>query len=313
MHTFDAKIIDDIEETKILVEELLGSHTLPHFLLDDDKYNKHVAGLYKDHNRIGISYGAAMYGEYVFHLHVLYIKKEYRSRESIEYLLGCLFESVLNAGIQKAIWRYTIKEDEIDLRSRILSNIPLCHVGEVIKATHIKVKSEDLERIKKSHKIYNPQLCVAGGYDVLLWSELSSALKRKVHEREVRAQNDKRYLSPFTDRNNTVPDESTSLVLVKRDENDDVRTIGWMICHKTNESELEILNFYIYPEERVRMIGHSFGAYAFDKITSSCESFGFGIAEGNLQMETFLRKYLKPIIYQSTIRCNLHFDLHKSV
>jgi len=309
----NAKLIVKTGEIKALAEELLHSRTLPPFLLEEDKYKRFVVELKEEHERIGIAYGVAPHGEGAFHLHVLHVKKEYRTHTSVVYLLSFVLESVMIAGVKKAVWRYTMKEGERDLRPNILSGIPFCQVGKIVNSKHIKIKSANLERIKRNSRFYRPHICAERGYTVLPWPECGENLKAKIREREGHDQQDKNYLSPFIEKEDSrsIPDEQTSLVLVRNDGNNTLKPMGWIICKKVCDNEVDIQCFYMYPEERGRMMGHSFSSYAIDVIMSSYEYFGFGVATGNHQMEKFVQNWLNPVIDYSFFRCNLHMDLQK--
>jgi len=299
----DFKRIYLTDEIRHLSDKLLGVDTLPQYLLSEETYEKVVIEMKEDNVAVGLAYGVIKRGTDVFFLHFLFVSKTQRTHINVISLLCTVFKTAKSIkGVNCAVWSYTLSDNENDSRPKLVSGIPFCDVIASKSSKHLRIKTVDIAYIRK-FKIFRPMLLKEKGYRVINWAECPENLKECICKWEQSILQDSDYVSPFSDEiSGHGFDIYNSFVLVKPGT---MEPAGWIMCGAVSSKELTIRYFYMYPEERVRRIAHSFATYVLDLIALQYEYLSFDIAIGNRQMEMIVRNYFEPITESSYTQCNL--------
>jgi len=296
------ELISAQDIAEVIAKEILKDHIIPAFIFNERKYRRIVVVLKYDAVHIGMAYGIIEHGTHDFFLHFIYIMKEYRKHKIVVRFLGDIFNTAIaDAGAKVAIWRYGLKDNEKDVRSLLLAELPFCLTVKVDKEKDYCIKTKDFDFIRKFNSLKSLNLDKMG-YHAQKWAECNDELKMKIHEGEERARCETKYLSPFI---YDTFDTETSFVLVRKEMQ---KPAGWIICQRYSEKEIRLFCFYLYPEDRVGYVGLSFLAYVMEKIALLFESFHFGVDDDNSQMERFVNNYCVSVIEPKGIRCFLKVD-----
>jgi len=305
---FSIEIINRKDDIETLSNRLVGSHKLPKFMFLDERYECVVIKMKEGVVPVGLAYGIVERGADVFFLHFLCIKKEYRTYKTILHMLRAVFKAAISmTGAKSAVWKFVLlNESEKNARIKFVEDISFCRIRELKSSKQLMIKMENIDYIRKFVS-YRPQLWKEKGYGVVRWSECGDGLRNILREREKLASQDERYMSPLIDRSDCgwVIDENNSFVLTK---NNTTEPMGWIICDRISEDEVMIRQFYVYKNERVNVIAHSFATYVLDEIARIYKYLWFDIANGNRQMEMITRKYFDPIVEKSITQCSLVID-----
>ena len=302
-------MITAINDIQNLSNKVLGHKRLPAYLDLEEKHTKLVIEMEKGNDPIGLVYGVIERRTNTLFLNFLFVKKKYRSYATVLSLLKSTFKTAIDIkGVKRAVWKYTLNQNETDSRLNFLLDIPFCHFRKIQRSQQVRIRTVDINYIRQ-FKIYNPALWRSKGYDVLTWSNSDESLldKIKMRELEQSAIMGKNYISPFNknDDNGQEYDWYHSYILVKAEKNE---PMGWIMCSIISEKEVMIRNFYMYPEVRTMVIAHSFITYILDVIALRFQYLSFHVAHGNRQMEMIVKKYFKPILESSRIQCHVFVD-----
>jgi len=303
------EMMTEMNEMKNLSNKVLGHKKLPLYLHSEKKHLRLVIGMIRENTPIGLVYGVIEKQSNVLFLNFLYIKKEHRSYLAVLSLLKSAFKTAIDIkGIKSAVWKYTLETetDEADSRLKLLLDIPFCHFRKLERLHQFKIKTVDIHYIRQ-FKIYNPTLWRTKGYEVLAWSNCEDDLLDQVKKRELEQPiiRDRNYTSPFNKNATSEYDVYDSYVLIEPATN---APMGWIMCSVISEEEIVIRNFYMYKEVRSVIVAHSFITYILDVIALRFKYLSFNVIDGNRQMEMIVKKYFKPILEASSIKCNASVD-----
>ena len=297
------------------VAQVSKEHFLPKHLFRKDVSGSVFVGLRLEEMPIGFAYGSSEGNGGVFVLRFLYIMKEHRNQSSSEVLVSAIFRITLAVNKSKgALWRFATDDNEnddgLDARRRLVNEIPFCSISDVRYSKILKIKTEDISQIRK-YKVFKPMRWKEKGYSLCNRYECNTDLINFIKNREQSEGNGEGYLSPFEEQAGTgfVIDKGNSFVLAR--ENGRI-PVGWIVCCAKSDEEVVIKALYIYPNERTRLIGHSFAAYALDSISRKYKFLSFDVAEGNKQMERMVKKYFAPLAISNQLFCSLLIEFDSS-
>lgn len=300
------KIYKSLKETNItlIIEKIsknLSKHNLASILL---KTNKKV---------VGFVFGFFNGNNSSFTISCLYILKDFRSKETILFLI----ESILNyayktKGIKEFMWNYDLIDLENDPFVKIIQFFSNYEIVDTEIYKNFIIRTADFNKMQE-YEPYNSNTLLNKlydkGYKISKWADceqkvdLSIATRNPLYEEEIGHLNvyfqDIESLN-FVDKNN-------SYILFDKKTNE---VVGWVICEKAQNKYIKILSLFVYKKEKKAFLGSLIAMYFLKKISMNFDVLGFDINIKNNKFETFINKVFKDSVEYtcSTKKIKLCFD-----
>ena len=272
-----------------IIKRINSGDTLPTFIFNE-KYETvflYISNLQPNED-VGYIYGIVDEKTKTIVFHKIFLAIQYRKVDNIRLVIQ-KFASLAKQQYQTEFLflNYTIEDLNNDAYKKIFNKISGFNIVET-KALQVKnmYTSIGFDELRKYHW-YKPHLLEKKDFIVINWCDLPQDKINALHLAESSNKTENGYLSPFLDESREY-DKETSFALI---DNKNEELAGWVICQRTLENTIKLRRFFIYKDVRERLVGHSFGTYVLDIISTKVQIMSFEVDESNLQMNKITKKY----------------------
>lgn len=259
---------------------------LPGDFYQTEEKNFLVGQIWWEGEMAGIISGCLKPEEDTFFLLMIYMKKEYRTSESLRFTVEqFLHLEEERFGAKRIIWKYELTDQNRDPFLMLMSKAE----GYQVRVHEIReenlVDTKNFSGFRHGGSFYSAATIQRKGFDLVRWQDCERKVKAQFEEMQADAEEELEGLLPFVGEDY---DPQTSLILLERKTG---KIVSWMICRERSPKCIEIRRWYTVEAFRKTQIAVLFGAYMLKVLGEQYGFIQYYMKDDNQSMKAFTRKY----------------------